>query len=292
MGDGAPAIGLASTAGARPSSARLLWSQVKYQNRLFWRSPVSAFFTIVLPLILLVLFGSIFGAEDVGGGFTVAQFYAPSLAVFGAVSATYTNLGIRTTFARDEGVLKRIRGTPLPPPLYMGGAIGSAVYIATIAAVVMLAYGVVVYGLVIHLEAIPALVVTFLVGVSCFAALGLLVAALAPSGEAASAITNATLLPLAFISEIFIITGDDMPAVLSFIADIFPLKHFATAFRAGFDPEFVATTDSWLDFFQWGDLAVMLIWTVIGVVLTLRWFSWEPRATEGRRKRRKAKSDA
>jgi ABC-2 type transport system permease protein len=272
----------------RPSSVRLLWSQIKYQNTLFWRSPVSAFFTIVLPLILLVLFGAIFGSEDVGGGLTVAQFYAPSLAVFGAVSATYTNLGIRTTFARDEGVLKRIRGTPLPPTIYMGGAIGSAVYIAAIAATIMLAVGVIFYGLVVHVEALPALIVTFLVGVSCFAALGLLVAAVAPSGEAASAITNATLLPLAFISDIFIITGDGMPAILSFIADIFPLKHFAAAFRAAFEPEFVATTDSWLDFFHWGDLAVMLIWTVIGVVLTLRWFSWEPRATEGRRKRRKA----
>jgi ABC-2 type transport system permease protein len=275
----------------RPSSARLLWSQIKYQNKLFWRSPVSAFFTIVLPLILLVLFGAIFGSEDVGGGLTVAQFYAPSLAVFGAVSATYTNLGIRTTFARDEGVLKRIRGTPLPPTIYMGGAIGSAVYIAAIAAVIMLAVGVILYGLVVHLEAIPALIVTFLVGVSCFAALGLVVAAVAPSSEAASAITNATLLPLAFISDIFIITGDGMPAVLSFIADIFPLKHFASAFRAAFEPEFVATTDSWLDFFRWDDLAVMLIWTVIGVVLTLRWFSWEPRATEGRRKRRRTSAE-
>jgi ABC-2 type transport system permease protein len=275
----------------RSSAARLLWSQIKYQNKLFWRSPVSAFFTIVLPLILLVLFGAIFGSEDVGGGLTVAQFYAPSLAVFGAVSATYTNLGIRTAFARDEGVLKRIRGTPLPPTVYMGGAIGSAVYIAAIAALIMLAVGVVFYGLVVHVEAIPALIVTFLVGVSCFAALGLLVAAVAPSGEAASAITNATLLPLAFISDIFIITGDGMPAVLSFIADIFPLKHFASAFRAGFEPEFVATTDSWLDFFLWSDLAVMLVWTVIGVVLTLRWFSWEPRATEGRRKQRRTTAD-
>jgi ABC-2 type transport system permease protein len=276
----------------RPSNARLLWSQIRYQNKLFWRSPVSAFFTLVLPLLLLVLFGAIFGSEEVGGGLTVAQFYAPSLAVFGAVSATYTNLGIRTTYARDEGILKRIRGTPLPPTIYMGGAIGSAIFIAAIAAIIMLAAGVVLYGLVIHVEAVPALIVTFFVGVACFASLGLLVAALAPSGDAASAITNATLLPLAFISDIFIVTGDGMPPVLEFIADVFPLKHFATAFRQAFEPEFVATTTSWLDFFSWEDLAVMVVWTVIGVVLTLRWFSWEPRATEGKRRRKRKQEPA
>ena len=98
------------------SSLLLLRRQIGYQNRLFRRTPIAAFFTLVLPLIFLVLFGALFDGIDVAPGLEVdaAQFYAPGLAVFAAVSATYTNIGIGVAIYRDEGVLKRIRGTPLP----------------------------------------------------------------------------------------------------------------------------------------------------------------------------------
>ena len=135
----------------RASSLSLVWGQIRYQNKIFWRTPISAFFTLVFPLMFLIVFGLIFGSEDIEGtGLTVAQFYAPALAVFGAVSATYTNLAISTAIARDEGILKRVRGTPLPPWGYIAGRVGSAVYMAAISVLIMLAAGVVFYGLQIY----------------------------------------------------------------------------------------------------------------------------------------------
>lgn len=273
----------------RPSAPSLVWGQIRYQNRIFWRTPISAFFTLVFPLMFLVVFGLILGSEKIEEtGLTVAQFYAPALAVFGAVSATYTNLAISTAIARDDGILKRIRGTPLPPWCYIAGRVGSAVYMAAISVVIMLTAGVAFYGLRIFGAAVPALIVTFLIGVATFATLGLLMAGLAPSGDAAPAIANATLLPLAFFSDIFIVTGDDTPAWILRFADVFPLRHFATAFVDGFEPVFVSQQQTWIDHIHWQDLGVMGLWLLGAAVLTLRYFTWEPRAAErpGRRRRR------
>ena len=270
------------------SDRSLIWRQVRYQNKLFWRSPVAAFFTLAFPLMFLVVFALLFGSEEIGNsGLTAAQFYAPALAVFGAVSATFTNLAIGTAIARDDGILKRMRGTPLPPWIYMAGRVGSAVYLAVISVLIMLGMGVAFYGLTVFPRAVPALVVIFLVGAACFAALGLLIASLAANGESAPALANATLLPLAFISDIFIVPSRGTPEWVSTVADIFPLRHFATSFVDGFEPAFVAGHGSWLGFFHWPDIAVMLFWLVGGTILTVRWFSWEPRGAEGRRRRRR-----
>jgi ABC-2 type transport system permease protein len=268
--------------GARPSGPGLVWRQIRYQNRIFWRTPVAAFFTLIFPAFFLVVFPLLFGNERIDQlGVTTAQFYAPVLAVFGAVSATYTNLAIMTTIARDEGILKRIRGTPLPPWIYMAGRIGSAAYLAAISVAIMLGVGVAFYGVQLFVRTLPAAIVTFLVGVACFAALGLVVAALSPSSDAAPAITNATLLPLAFISDVFIPPSSDKPAWVDAIGDVFPLKHFATAFRDAFDPTLAGA--QW----HWGDLAVMAVWGIVAVVVAVRFFSWEPRGGERTRSRRR-----
>ena len=273
---------------SRPSTANLLWGQIRYQNRIFWRTPISAFFTLVFPLMFLIVFGLILGAEEIEEtGLTVAQFYAPALAVFGSVSATYTNLAISTAIARDEGILKRVRGTPLPPWCYIAGRVGSAIYMAAISVGVLLVAGVAFYGLKIFAESVIALVITFLIGVATFAVLGLLVAALAPSGDSAPAIANATLLPLAFFSDIFIVTGPDTPAWITRFADFFPLRHLATAFIDGFEPVFVEQHSGWLDHLHWPDLGVMLLWLVGAGVLTVRNFTWEPRAGERKSRRRR-----
>lgn len=271
---------------SRLSTSDQVYRQVRYQNTIFWRTPIAAFFTIVFPLMFLIVFTLVFGNDELGGlGVTTVQFYAPALAVFGAVSATYTNLSVSTAIARDEGILKRVRGTPLPPWVYIAGRIGSAAYLAVISAGLMLAVGVIVYGLQVFNESIPALTVTFLVGIACFAALGLLLAALVPSGESAPAVANATLLPLAFISDIFIPIGEDAPAWLDTVASIFPLKHFAVAFQDGFNPVFVAQQQSWIDHFNWASLAVMTAWGVGGAVLAIRFFKWEPQAKSGTSRR-------
>lgn len=270
----------------RPSTAALLWSQTRYQNKIFFRNPTAAFFTLLFPLLIFVVFTTVFGNDDIGDGLTLAQYFAPAMAVFAAVSASYTNIAVGTAYQRDEGILKRVRGTPVPAGVYLGGKIISAVFVAAVSVTIMMAIGVAFYGVQIYVRTLPAATVTFFVGVGCFAALGLLVAGLVNSGEAATAITNATLLPLAFVSGIFIIPSEDAPAWLDTVANIFPLKHFVEPFTAAFDPN---NTGS-----QWYllDLLYMMLWGVVALVLGIRFFKWEPKAGGGRRSRRKEKVDA
>jgi ABC-2 type transport system permease protein len=270
-----------------PSNASLLWVQFKYQSKIFFRNPTAAFFTLFFPLMIFVVFSLMFGNQEIEYlGVTTAQYYAPSMAVFAAVSATYTNLAVTTAYQRDQGILKRVRGSPLPAAVYMGGKIASAIMIATISVVIMMSIGVVFYGVQIYAATLASATVTFAVGVATFASLGLLVAAVVPSGEAATAVANATLLPLAFFSGVFIVPSEDAPAWLDAVANFFPLKHFAEPFVAAFNPQ--TAGGGW----DLASLAYMALWGVVAVVLAIRWFKWEPPTGGGSRSRRKRKASA
>lgn len=271
----------------RPSSVSLLVGQVRYQTRVFWRTPVAAVFTVAFPLMLLVLFNALFSGETfrVAGRppMQVAQFYAPSLAVFAAASATYTSLAITTSIARDEGILKRLLGTPLPPAIHLAGRVGSSVGVALVAVVLMLGIGVLLYGVGIRVELLPAALLTFVVGVAAFAALGLAVAGMAGSSDAAQALANFTILPVAFVSDVFVAIADP-PPWLATIGDLFPLKHFVRAFQDAFSP---FTTGAG---FRWRALGVIALWGLAGAVVAVRSFGWEPRRGSRRRSRRSAVS--
>jgi ABC-2 type transport system permease protein len=254
-------------------AARLTWEQIRYQNRVFWRNPLSAGFTLVMPLMFLVLFNVIFAQGPTGADFI--QTFTPAIAVFGAVSATFTNLAIGTGLVRSQGILKRVRGTPLPPAIYIAGRIGSAVWVAIVSVVIMLTTGVVLYGFRVPWGNLPVAVLTFVAGVGCFAALGLAVSAVVARGDAIPAVANAIILPLAFISGVFV-PVQQLPKWLSDVGAVFPLRHFVTLFGRALDP---SVTGSALD---WRSMAIMLLWGGIATVVAVRWFRWES-GTEGRR---------
>jgi ABC-2 type transport system permease protein len=265
-----------------PSTPALLGRQVRYQLLVFVRSPIAVFFTLALPLMMLVLFNALFGDEVVGTGSTswpLSQFYTASLAVFTAVSATFTTLANVIPIRREEGVLKRWRGTPLRPWLFIAGAIGSTFVVAAVGVGIMITLGLVAYDLQIDAAKVPAMIVTFLVGTATFAALGMAVAGLISNPDAAPAVANGIILPLAFVSDVFI-QLDDPPPLLDFVGDLFPLKPFVLAFQATLNPG----TDP--PAFEWGKLAFIAAWGVAGMVVALRWFKWEPYA-RGRSKRRR-----
>lgn len=269
---------------SRPSSLALLWHQSRHEWRFFWRIPISAFFTILFPLLIFVVFSLVFGTQTIDYlGITTAQYYAPSLAVFSAVSATYTNISVTTAYQRDEGILKRVRGTPLPAWIFLGGKILSSILVALVGTLIMLAVGFAFFGLKFYPETLGMLAIVFFFGVAAFAALGLLVAAVSPSGQAATAIANATLLPLAFVSGVFIVPGEEIPTWLEAVSRFFPLSHFAEPFIAGFSPPARRAT------FSWFDLAYLAIWGVAALALAILWFRWEP-PTGGGRRRSKAKT--
>jgi len=263
--------------GEMPSTFALVRRQIGYQNRLFRRTPIAAFFTLAFPLIFLILFGALFEGVDIAPGVEVdaAQFYAPGLAVFAAVSATYTNIGIGVSIYRDEGVLKRIRGTPLPRWLYMGGVVGSGLAIAATGAVIMLGVGFLFYGITMDPANIVPAAITFVVGVVSFALLGLALASVASSGQAAIALANVTLLPMAFVSNVFVSVRSDPPVWMDLLGDIFPLKAFADGFFASFDPFLEGSPyKPWL-------LLRIGAWGLAGALVAVRKFSWEPSTGAG-----------
>jgi ABC-2 type transport system permease protein len=274
-----------------PSTRSLVLEQTRYQVLTMLRSPVGMFFTIGLPTIMLVLFNALFGGSTIdtpAGEWSVRQFYTGGLAAFTAVSATYTNLVNVVPIRRDEGILKRWRSTPVPPGAYLAGWVLGALAIAAAGTGLQLLIGVVLYDLDIEVAKLPAMLVTFVVGVAAFAALGLAVAGLVPDADSAPAVANATILPLAFISDVFI-AQDDPPRWLEVIGGIFPLKPFANAFQDTINPLVDAPA------FGWSKLAVIVAWGIGGVLVARSTFSWEP-ATRGgsasrRRRRRSGAAD-
>lgn len=272
-----------------PSTPALVAEQSRYQVLTFVRSPVGMFFTLGLPIFMLVLFNSLFGGGTVetdAGAWSVQQFYTGGLAAFTAVSATYTNLVNVVPIRRDEGILKRWRSTPIPPGVYLSGWILGALSIAVLGVVLQLALGVFVYDLSIETAKIPAMIVTFVVGVSAFAALGLAIAGIVPNADSAPAVANATILPLAFVSDVFI-PLDDPPRWLDIVGDVFPLKPFVNAFQNTLNP-FVDAPG-----LSWSKLAVVAAWGIAGAVLATKTFSWEPATGAGRsRKRRRSRRAA
>jgi ABC-2 type transport system permease protein len=270
---------------AWPSTVGLVVRQIRYQILMFRRVPIALFFTLLLPMIMLVLFNALFGDGEVtvdGTTWPTRQFYTGGLAAFTAVSATYTNLANMVPIRREEGVLKRWRGTPLPTWVYMTGMISSAIVIALVGVVIMLTLGVVAYDLEVDAAKMPAAGITFVVGVATFAALGMAVAGLVPSASSAAAVANATILPLAFISNVFI-PIEDPPTWLATIGDIFPLKPFASSFQDAFNPLVEAPA------FDWGALARVAAWGIAGLIVALTTFRWEPNPG-GPTRRRSARS--
>ena len=247
--------------------------QVRYENTAFWRNPVAAFFTIVFPLMFLVIFNLMFGGvatDDQGEPLNLANFFVPGIVVFAVVGACYTNIAMGIAFSRDGGLLKRVRGTPLPSWAYLFGRIAHSVLLAILLVVIVTGAGVLFYGVDIPTNTLPAFVVTLAVGAATFCTLGLAITSVIPNANASPAIVNTSILPLLFISDVFI-PLDEAPAWLKILADIFPVRHFALALHTSFDPLQTGAG------FEWVHLLVMAAWLAGGFLVALRFFRWESR---------------
>jgi ABC-2 type transport system permease protein len=256
------------------SDSGLLLLQVRFTNKAFWRNPASAFFTFAFPLMFLVIFTSLLGTGrlEVAPGIFIEQdrYYVAAMGTFAVISATYTNLAISITFSRDAGILKRTRGTPLPAWVYLTGRVVHAVLISLLLVIITAAFGVVFYGAGIPTgSALGEYLVTVIVGAMAFSALGLATTAFVPNADAAPAIVNAIILPLLFLSGIFIPLQESSPQWMKTVGDLFPVKHFAEATMGSF---YGAPLP-----FQWSDVGVVAAWGVAGLLLATRYFSWEPR---------------
>ncbi len=253
------------------SDIGLALRQVRYENRAFWRNPAAAFFTFVFPLLFMVIFNTLFGAGAAPPGQRPADFFTPAIIVFSVVNATYTMLVMIVTAEREQGILKRIRGTPLPSWAYLAGRIGQSIGVALVLVVIVAAFGTLVYGVEVPWARLPALVLTLALGAAAFCVLGLAVTAFVPNEDAAPAVANATILPLLFISNVFVHLPADAPAWIEALSNVFPVRHFADAMLAIYAP---GTGGSGL---AADHLAVIAAWGVAGLLVALRRFRWEPR---------------
>jgi len=253
------------------NALRLTGLQLRYVNRAFWRNPASAFFTFAFPLMFLAIFTSLLGHYAVRIGersIDTATYYVASMACFATITACFNNIAMTVTFQREEGILKRTRGTPLPGASFLGARILHAMFIALVLVALTAVFGHAVY----HAD-IPTgttllrFLVALLTGAATFCALGLALTAAIPNADAAAPIVNAVILPVEFLSGIFIAFGNNTPSWILWVARVFPVRHLALSMQAGF----VGTP------FNWNDVLVVMAWGLGGLLLAVRFFTWEPR---------------
>lgn len=251
--------------------ARLTLFQMRYVNKTFWRNPASAFFTFAFPLMFLVIFTSLLGHGTIqlhGRPVHQATYYVAQMSAFAMISACYTNVAIGLVFQRDRGILKRTNGTPLPASIYLGAKVLHAMLISALLVAITAVFGKLAYGADLPSGAsLSRFVVMLAVGAMAFCALALAVTAAIPNFDAAAPIVNATILPVLFLSGVFIPLGDDAANWVTWTARIFPVKHFADGMQAGF----IGVP------FHWTDVLVVAAWGLIGATLAVRYFSFEPR---------------
>lgn len=261
------------TQSRRPGQLRLLAGQTGYALLGLWRSRMVLIFTFAMPLMWLVIIGIVAGNETVDSvsGVRVMQFVTPVAISMGTFFGTFPTLATALSEARDGGVLKRIRGTPLPAWAYLAGQIAAAVLFALASLVVTLTLAVLAYDVEIIGRTALATAVTVIVGITAFAALGLAVAAVSSTTALAQAIATGSAIVLSFISGLFVI-GGELPGWLSSLASVFPLKPYNEALKHQFDP---FQTDAGWDL---GALAILAAWAAAATVTAAVAFRWQPPA--------------
>lgn len=252
------------------SALVLAGRQVRFVNKAFWRNPASAFFTFAFPLMFLVVFTALLGNNIVHLGtmnVKSSTYYVSAMGSFGVISACFNNMAISTTFQRESGILKRIHATPLPSGSYLGARVAHAIGIGVLLILITTAFGRAAYSAHVPSGAtLGRFIIMLLVGAGAFCALGLATTALIPNADAAPAVVNGLILPLLFLSGIFIPFGNNTPSWILWVARIFPIRHFALGMQAGY----LGTP------FSWTDVAVVAAWGAAGLLLAARFFSWEP----------------
>jgi len=244
----------------------LLLHQLRFEQRIFWRSKEAAVFIFIFPLLLYALLGSVYDGEIEGE--PAVDVLLAGLFGYGAMNTAFGGLAIMLVGRRELGVLKRLRSTPLPPRTYLGAVLLSTLVVFALQSVALLALGVSVFG-----ASAPENPLGFagaiVLGVASFAGLGLGATALIRSAEGVSAVVNVVTLPMAFVSGAFGPTSS-YPEFLQAIAEVLPLTYFLDIANGVY-----LHGDSL--FADPGALAIVAAWGLAGLVVALRRFTWVPR---------------
>jgi ABC-2 type transport system permease protein len=248
----------------------LVLHQARYDLRGFLRNKQGRYFTLILPIVLLVFFVTIgLGGKTIGHDHaTSSTYYVPGLSALAVVAASFANLVISITSQREAGVLKRRRATPVPASALIAGRAITAIAVSLAALTMLLAVGRVAYGLRVSTTAIPNVALTAILGSAAFCVLGYAVSTGIRSADAAEPIVQAILLPLYLISGV-LVPSANLPGWLQHVAEFFPVEHLADGLRHAYAPGSCLV---------WSDLAVLALWAAAGLAFALRRFAWTPSA--------------
>jgi ABC-2 type transport system permease protein len=248
-----------------PDALLLGWRQYRLERKMFWRNPSAAFFNFLLPLLFLAGGGVIFSGNQHD-----LNMLVPSIAGMSVMSTTFTALAYNIVFLRERGVLKRIRGTPLPTVSYFGGIAANAVTNTAVQIAIVVLAGRAFFGIGWPQSWIT-LVVFVLAGVVCFASLGVAFAHLIPNFESTAAYVNAVFLPVVAIS-FYAFDSSSAPRFVRTIADALPLKPLIEGLSGA-----IVTGSSLGKHLD--ALAVIALWAALGVYFAITGFSWEQART-------------
>ena len=260
----------------RPSYASLVWERSILETKEFIRSRDQMIFIFAFPLIFLVLFGAILGGNEIGQGVDFVEYFLAGMIATGILNTGFQSLAIGIAIDRDDDVLKRLYGSPLPPSAYFMGKVVHVLMVSIVQIALLLALGYFAYGIEPPSEGSAWLTFTwvFLLGTASSTLLGLGASSLPKSGRAASAVITPIVLVLQFISGLFFVFTQ-LPAWLQTVAEVFPLKWLAQGMRSVFLPEDYAQAEARMSW-EHGTIAIMLVaWLVVGLVLALKTFRWQ-----------------
>jgi len=250
----------------RRAPRALFVHQLRSEQLVFWRSREAAFFIFVFPLLLYVLLSSVYSGRIYGVAAPVALL--AGLIGYGCANTAFAGLAIQLVLRRENGILKRLRSTPLPPATYIAALLFSTLIVFALQTVALFLLGRVLYGTPFPSD-VASLAAAVVIGAAVFAALGTATASVIRSAEGSSAVVNFILLPMAFVSGSFGATRH-LPAFLRAVADVLPLKYFIDLVNA----VYLRGHGVWT---RPQDLAVLAAWGIGGLIFTIYKFRWEPR---------------
>jgi len=255
---------------SRRTALDLVAHQTRFELLSFFRNRQSRFFTVALPIIFLVIFVSVFGNDKLGPrGIKASTYYVPGISALAIVAGSFVNLVIAIVTQRESGVLKRRRATPVPAWVLISARALTSIVVSLGVMTILLLIGRFGYGVTLSTSTLPGVLLTAVVGSVSFCCLAFALTTAIKNEDAAQPTVQAIMLPLYFISGIFI-PNVSLPTWLRDVAKVFPVQHLADCLHHAFDP---ATRGVGI---VWSDIGVLLLWGAIGIAVALARFTWTP----------------